>query len=244
MINQDRYVRCVYCNELHMISIENGILPYEDSVLRCRNIKEKTKPECFCCGETRNYKFFEEELYDNIYQRCMECQKKGNVVRYEKYNVYFKSTEELFIDTIKNCNMGDFNGYLMKGINVNFCIQDRLNMKEKEVLGVKFREFDSRFKTHCYDRIWDRDGNPVDDTNESSANTPLRILIEAIANDDNSNKDNILNYFNMFKGLVVKGADIGYGWNYWLIKNEEMIDKENNLFKAIGIMLYLSFSNK
>ena len=50
---------------------------------------------------------------------------------------------------------------------------------------------------HCYDRIWDRDGNPVDDTNESSANTPLRILIDSITNEDNNDK--LLNYFNMFK---------------------------------------------
>ena len=242
MINQDRYVRCVYCNELHIISIENGILPYEDSVLRCRNIKKREGPECFCCGETRKYKFFKEELCDNIYQRCMECQRKGNVTRHEKYNVYLKSTEELFIDTIKNCNMGDFNGYLMKGINVNFCIQDRLNMKEKKVLGVKFREFDSKFKTHCYDRIWDRDGNPKDDINESSANTPLRILIETIVDEDNNEK--LLNYFNMFRGLIVKGADTGDGWNYWLIKNEEINNKENNFFKVIGTILYLSFVNK
>lgn len=243
MINQDRYVRCVYCNELHMISIENGILPYENSVLRCRNIKKRKELECFCCGETRKYKFFKEELYDNIYQRCVECQRKGNVTRHEKYNVYLKSTEELFIDTIKNCNMGDFNGYLMKGINVNFCIQDRLNMKEKKMLGVKFREFDSKFKTHCYDRIWDRDGNSVDDTNKSSANTPLRILIETIVNEIDNN-DKILNYFNMFKGLIVKGADTGDGWNYWLIKNEEMEEKNNPFFKAIGIMLFYSFSSR
>lgn len=242
MINQDRYVRCVYCNELHIISIENGILPYEDSVLRCRNIKKKIEHECFCCGETRKYKFFKEELCDNFYQRCMECQRKGNVTRLEKYNVYIKSTEELFIDTIKNCNMGDFNGYLMKGINVNFCIQDRLNMKEKKALGVKFREFDSKFKTHCYDRIWDRNGNPVDDKNESSANTPLRILIDSITNEDNNDK--LLNYFNMFKGLLLKGANTGDGWNYWLIKNEEINNKENNFFKVIGTILYLSFVNK
>ena len=78
--------------------------------------------------------------------------------------------------------------------------------------------------------------------NESSANKPLRILIDTIVNEINNDK--ILNYFNMFKGLFIKGADAGDGWNYWLIKNEEMEEKNNPFFKAIGIMLFYSFSSR
>lgn len=48
----------------------------------------------------------------------------------------------------------------------------------------------------------------------------------------------------MFKGLLLKGANTGDGWNYWLIKNEEINNKENNFFKVIGTILYLSFVNK
>lgn len=243
----DKYIKCIYCNELHLFSLKDYEFHYQDSIMRCPKPIPNDKIECFTCGEGRKVFFFKDEL-NCPYKRCRNCQKMGKITRHQTHNYHVKFREEMFIDAIRKCDKDEFMKYIKHSVNVNYVIQDTLTKEEKKIIGCEdFKEFNNKFNIHSYDRLWDRFGKPIPSRfnySNTHPTTPLKVLIDCLEENKN-NEENLVIYFNMTKVLLVNGADAKSSLIYFLRRYPDFNMDENNnnyniLFKAIGLIISLS----
>ena len=247
----NKYIKCIYCDKLHPFSPKDNIIHYEDNVLRCPEPISKDKFECFTCGETRKTLFIKENLENNSpYKRCSKCEQMGKLTRHQRHNHYVKCREEMFIDAIKKCDKDNFIKYIKQNVNVNYVIQDRLTEEEKELIGCyDFKEFDNKFNTHSYDRLYNFYGTALPHRHHNSHTHPtnsLQILIDCLE-ENNNNQEKLVIYFNMMKMLLMNGANSVSAWHFFLYRYPDFdIDNEeyNVIFRSIGLIISLDYIQK
>lgn len=252
-VNQtiSKYIKCIYCDKLHPFSPKDYIFHYEDNVLRCPEPIPKDKIVCFTCGETRKPFFIKENFKLNSpYNRCRRCEQMGNIKRYQRYNQHVKFREEMFIDAIKKCDKDNFIKYIKHNVNVNYVIQDRLTEEEKELIGCDdFKEFNNKFNTHSYDRLYNVYGKPLPHRHHYShthPTNPLQILIDCLEV-NNDNQEKLVIYFNMMKMLLMNGANSVSAWYFFLHRYPDF-DMDNEeydvIFRSIGLIISLDYIQK
>ena len=247
----NKYVKCIYCDKLHPFSPKDLIFHYEDNVLRCPEPIPKDKIVCFTCGERRKPLFIKENLkFNSPYNRCRNCERMGKITRHQGYNHYVKCREEMFIDAIKKCDKDNFIKYIKHNVNVNYVIQDRLTEDEKEMIGCDdFKEFDNKFNTHSYDRLYNIFGTPLPHRlhySNSHPTNPLQILIDCLE-ENNDNQEKLVIYFNMMKMLLMNGANSVSAWHFFLYRYPDFdMDNEeyNVIFRSIGLIISLDYIQK